>query len=97
MLAEERYSEILRVVNEEHAVTVQELTELLDTSESTIRRDLTTLHKRGELVKVHGGATAVESGYTTKDAALSVRRDLNREVKQKIGKYAATLVQLFLL
>ena len=32
MLAEERYSEILRVVNEEHAVTVQELTELLDTS-----------------------------------------------------------------
>ena len=46
MLAEERYSEILRVVNEEHAVTVQELTELLDTSESTIRRDLTTLHKR---------------------------------------------------
>ena len=36
MLAEERYSEILRVVNEEHAVTVQELTELLDTSESTI-------------------------------------------------------------
>lgn len=93
MLAEERYSEILRVVNEEHAVTVQELTELLDTSESTIRRDLTTLHKRGELVKVHGGATAVESGYTTKDAELSVRRDLNREVKRKIGKYAATLVQ----
>lgn len=93
MLAEGRYSEILQIVNEERAVTVQKLTELLDTSESTIRRDLTTLQKRGELVKVHGGATALESGHTTKDAALFVRRDLNREAKQKIGKYAATLVQ----
>ncbi|MDO5590121.1 MAG: DeoR/GlpR family DNA-binding transcription regulator [Lachnospiraceae bacterium] len=93
MLAEERYGEILRIVNEEKAVTVQKLTELLDTSESTIRRDLTTLHKRGELIKVHGGATAIESGYMTRDAELSVRSDLNREAKMKIGKYAATLVK----
>ena len=46
MLAEERYNEILRLVNEKKTVTVQELTEVLDTSESTIRRDLTTLHKK---------------------------------------------------
>ena len=45
MLAEERFSEILKLVNEHKTITVQELTELLDMSESTIRRDLTTLHK----------------------------------------------------
>lgn len=93
MLAEERYAEILRIVNEQKTVTVQDLTEILDTSESTIRRDLTILHKKGSLNKVHGGATAVSMESATKDAALSVRFDLNREEKVLIGKYAATLVE----
>ena len=38
MLAEERFSEILKLVNEYKTITVQELTELLDMSESTIRQ-----------------------------------------------------------
>lgn len=92
MLAEERYSAILKIVDEKKTVTVQDLTVLLDTSESTIRRDLTMLHKRGALIKVHGGATALNSETTTKDAELSVRNDLNREEKIIIGKYAATLI-----
>lgn len=66
MLAEERFREILKIVNEKKTVTVTELTELLDTSESTIRRDLTQLHKRGALLKVHGGATVLNGAYTTR-------------------------------
>lgn len=93
MLAEERYNEILKIVNEKKTVTVQELTEQLDTSESTIRRDLTTLNRKGSLIKVHGGATAVDMESMTKDAALSVRRDLNIEEKVAIAKYAATLIE----
>ena len=57
MLTEERFAEILRMLGEEKSVTVQELTERLATSESTIRRDLTALAEKGLLVKVHGGAT----------------------------------------
>ena len=83
MLAEERYNEILRLVNEKKTVTVQELTEVLDTSESTIRRDLTTLHKKGSLIKVHGGATALSVEGMTRDASLTVRRDM----------YAAALIE----
>ena len=49
MLTEERYAAILRLLEERKAVTVVELTELLHTSESTIRRDLTSLHKSGRL------------------------------------------------
>ena len=49
MLTEERYSTILRILKEKQAVTVPELTRALCTSESTIRRDLTALHKRGML------------------------------------------------
>ena len=52
MLAEERFNRILNIVEEKKSVTVTELTELLDTSESTIRRDLTTLDKRKKLIKV---------------------------------------------
>ena len=93
MLAEERYNEILRLVNEKKTVTVQELTEVLDTSESTIRRDLTTLHKKGSLIKVHGGATALSVEGMTRDASLTVRRDMNIEEKVAIAKYAAALME----
>ena len=93
MLAEERYNEILRLVNEKKTVTVQELTEVLDTSESTIRRDLTTLHKKGSLVKVHGGSTALSVEGMTRDASLTVRRDMNIEEKVAIAKYAAALIE----
>ena len=47
MLTEERFAEILRMLGEEKSVTVQELTERLATSESTIRRDLTALAEKG--------------------------------------------------
>lgn len=93
MLAEERFREILKIVEENRTVTVQELTEILHTSESTIRRDLTELHKRGSLIKVHGGAAAIESGGNTRDEALAVRRERNIEEKQKLGRYAAGLVE----
>ena len=74
-------------------MTVQELTELLDISESTVRRDLTELHKRGTLIKVHGGATTVGTSVRTKDEELAVRRDRNKDAKQKIAEYAADLIE----
>ena len=84
MLAEERFREIQKYVEIHGTVTVQELTDLLNTSESTVRRDLTELHKRGTLIKVHGGATTV---------GTSVRRDRNTEEKHKIAAYAAELIE----
>ena len=50
MLTEKRQKEILRFLDEKGSVTVQELTERLDASESTIRRDLAVLHQKGALV-----------------------------------------------
>ena len=92
MLAEERFREILKIVNEKKTVTVTELTEHLDSSESTIRRDLTQLHKRGALLKVHGGATVLNGAYTTKDAKVSEREGLYVEEKRSIAKLAAALI-----
>lgn len=59
MLTQERFEEITRIVTRDGAATVPELARLLETSESTIRRDLVQLDSLGKVRKVHGGATAV--------------------------------------
>ena len=56
MLTQERFEEIVRIVTRDGAATVPELARLLETSESTIRRDLVQLDSLGKVRKVHGGA-----------------------------------------
>ena len=56
MLTEDRYSSILEIVNRQGSATLTELCTMLDTSESTIRRDLIYLDEKGALIKVRGGA-----------------------------------------
>ena len=43
-----------------NSVTVTELKDILDASESTVRRDITALYKAGRLTRVFGGAVALE-------------------------------------
>ncbi|MFV0529635.1 MAG: DeoR/GlpR family DNA-binding transcription regulator [Lachnospiraceae bacterium] len=93
MLTEERYQEILLELEEKGLVTVQELTQRLDASESTIRRDLTELEHRGKLSKIHGGAKSLDVQFSTMDVEMAVRNDLNQSEKMIIGKYAANLIQ----
>lgn len=92
MLTEERYQIILNEIDRNSLVYVSELVKELDTSESTIRRDLNFLHKEGKLKKVHGGATALDKIIRTKDDLLSNREGLNIEEKIEIAKYAASLI-----
>lgn len=90
MLTEKRQEEILRLLTLKGSVTVQELKEYFDASESTIRRDLNTLDEKGALVKVFGGAMLTESNLATKDEQVSQRKGMYQEEKQKIGRYAAS-------
>lgn len=91
MLAEERCDRIVALVNEKKSVTVQELMDTLGASESTIRRDLSLLDSRGEIVKVYGGAVAVT--VKQHDDDVRERRILFPEEKKLIAKYAASLVK----
>ena len=93
MLTEKRQEEILRLLESKGSVTVQELKEIFQTSESTIRRDLTMLHEKGALVKVFGGAVQAEPSVTTKEEQVSLREEQNREEKIRIGRYAASLIE----
>ena len=54
MLTEQRYEIILGLLREKNSVTVTELKDILDASESTVRRDITALYKAGKLTRVFG-------------------------------------------
>ncbi len=92
MLTQERYQTILELLNEKDAVTVSELSQLLDTSESTIRRDLNALDEMGRLKKVFGGATTITRTSGGLEANISSRETVMNEEKEMIAKYSATLI-----
>lgn len=93
MLAEERLARIKERVNEQGSATLQELMEYLETSESTIRRDIVTLDSMGEIQKVHGGAVSVNTSYKMRDDEVKDRRVIHLEEKKLIAKYAAGLIK----
>ena len=93
MLTEERYATILRILEEKKAVTVLDLTRALDASESTVRRDLTALHKSGRLYKVYGGATSIDNNYTSAEEDMKTKNDLYPEEKIAIARKAAGLIK----
>lgn len=92
MLTEERYATILKILSEKKAVTVLDLTRVLDISESTVRRDLTALHKSGRLYKVYGGATAIDTNYSTREEDVHTKSDMSRQEKLSIAKRAAAMI-----
>ena len=64
LFANERQEIILGKIEEQHSVTVSELTKLFGVSIETIRRDLDALEKMQKLQRVHGGAIAPNRRYT---------------------------------
>ena len=94
MLSEERHKLILEKLERESVVYLNDLVKYLNTSESTIRRDLIALDKAGLLKKVHGGATLLkEISINTTDDIVENRKTLNIDEKLKIAEYAASLIE----
>ena len=91
-LTEQIFDIILKLLEEKKSVTVTELKELLNASESTVRRDITALDKAGKLTKVFGGAVALNHKVTAYEPTVAQKSELNKEEKKKIAKYAASLI-----
>ena len=84
MLTEQRHEIILNLLSEKGSITVTELKDILNTSESTIRRDLNTLDEQGRLTKVFGGAVEKINGVSTTELSVSQKADVNTEEKKKL-------------
>jgi DeoR family transcriptional regulator, fructose operon transcriptional repressor len=86
MLKEERHQYILNQVHIHSRVLLTDLTEQLNVSVDTVRRDLKELDEIGSLKKVHGGA--VSTGYAMNNYQENkiYARDDKRNIAQKAQK-----------
>ncbi len=87
----ERLDQILSVLEKEKYVTVQRLSETLNVSMVTIRKDLTLLENQGYLYRTHGGASK-KSRYAFEENVLR-KENINVEQKQKIAHKALEFIK----
>src|SRR5207253_2527056 len=92
MLAGQRQMLIVEEVRRRGAMRVSELTELLDVSEMTVRRDLDALAASGLIEKVHGGATA-PSRQSAEEPGFEAKSHRQLREKEAIAQAAAALVE----
>ena len=94
MLMEERLKLIAQLVAERGSIRVSDLTSLLHSSESTIRRDIIELDRRGKVKKIHGGATVPDDNhFEGREFEMGEKYNLHLDEKKNLGRYAATLVE----
>lgn len=91
MLPLERQNQILDILSQKKAVTVDDLCHLLYSSGATIRRDLAILENSGQLRRTHGGAVFLDA--SAKDFPLMLRENENLLAKQIIAHKAMPLIQ----
>jgi len=92
MLKNEREREIINILKSENRfITVKELCKELYASESSIRRDLTSLENRGVIKKAYGGAELITNFSNV--ISFNKRYHHNIEGKKIIAKKAAKLIK----
>lgn len=89
-----RENMIIDYVNENGRATVAELSQYVQVSEITVRRDLERLENRKALVRFHGGAKR-NTDHVGKDSIMEFRAKeaTMRDEKKRIGKKACELIK----
>jgi len=88
VLAEERQTMILNMVNQRGSLSITEIQRKLRVSRETVRRDIMLLADRQALRKTHGGALSLERS----EPEIAIREVTNAEGKRAIGRLAVSLV-----
>lgn len=88
MLLDQRRANILNVVESNGFVSLKQLADEVDASESTVRRDLEYLETIGQVRRTRGGAAYVGESLTGFDD----RRNLAFKEKQKIARRTVELI-----
>lgn len=91
MIVAERKKQILKIIQKNQFISLQELKKVTKTSLSTVRRDLDILAADGLVRRVHGGVEWIEPGRGS--LPVSERLSLYQATKQKIAQRAAQQLQ----
>lgn len=91
MLKTERKQLILEELSKHHIVSLESLVNLLDTSESTVRRDLDELEAENKLRRVHGGAELPHN--LQEEETIQEKSVKNLQEKTIIAQKAVSLIK----
>ncbi len=92
MKPEQRQTYILQQLRQHPYVSVEALSQMLQVSQMTIRRDLAELNAMGIITRRHGGAS-LAPGQGDFEWPLRLRQAERADVKRKIGQAAASYVR----
>ncbi|WP_111979599.1 DeoR/GlpR family DNA-binding transcription regulator [Algibacillus agarilyticus] len=96
MLEKHRHQLIKDILDQQQFASVRDLTEKLNASEATIRRDITKMSKKGDIYKIRGGAESINDKPKKKHISGStfiVDKTKKAQVKRLIAKKAVELCQ----
>ena len=86
-----RHRELLRLVEVQGQMSVDDLARRFNVSDETIRRDLQELEKRKVLLRTHGGAVST-AFLGHRETPFLTRANANADAKTRIGRAAAQLI-----
>lgn len=92
MIPYQRQSIIIGELEKKDIIFIEDLIKLFENvSESTIRRDLKNLEEEGQIIMLRGGGVKLKlSSY---DIPVGEKQFLYKEEKERIARYAASLVK----
>lgn len=91
MLAVARQKIIREQLKEHKSVRIADLADLLQVTKETVRRDLGSMEKTGELIRTHGGAYILDG--VQNDLDLSTRQVLRIPEKETIARKCSFLIE----
>ena len=90
MLQYERQQQILELLRREHSASIKKIAKHIFTSESSVRRDVDALERKGFVSKIYGGVVLAEHKNDVVPVAL--RDSISSAAKEKIAQKAAEMV-----
>lgn len=85
-----RLEELQNYLNMKKHASYKELSEVINISEATIRRDTDNLIKKGYLKKILGGVEVITNN---EDINYRIRKQLNQSVKKKVASNASKYIK----
>ncbi len=93
---EERLNRLIEILKKQNGATIRDLAQVLDVSEMTVRRDMDTLKAKNVILDIPGAAVLnTQYAHDKEEDAyqLSMATRSHAKEKERIGKFAASLIQ----
>ena len=90
MTVYERQNKILNYLKQQHFSTINELSKIVWSSQSSVRRDIKILESKGYVKQIYGGV--VLSEFENSVVPISLRDSYNSSVKEQIAKMATEYI-----